>query len=519
VGGLIILLDGTLEEAGSIVWRDGSCAGYGRGDEPFAPMYSFRRDVDYCSGAFLLTPRKVWNDLGGFDHSFEPAYYEETDYCLRLWERGLRVVYEPNATVLHYEFGSSESAASAISLQVRNRKLFAERHQVALQQHATPSTASVLGARTRNATRRILVIDDRIPHLWLGSGFPRANAMLQVLQRLGYSVTLYPIDVIAEPWDQAYSDLPHEIEIVLGMGRHVLDSFLRSRKGFYSTIIVSRPHNMEVVASVRAGHPEYFENIQVIYDAEALFAEREVSQRKLVGNPMTDAEIRSAFKPEIQLAAQADCVVTVSTNEEKLFRERGIRRVEVLGHSIDVIPSDTPFDSREGFLFVGAVHSETSPNSDSLIWFLEKVFPIIRQKLGEVPFTIAGLNRSKRLQALAQPPVRMTGHLPTLDDLYATSRVFVAPTRYAAGIPHKIHEAAARGLPVVATTLLAIQLGWTAQELALADTAEAFASRCVELYTNREKWTSLREAAISRVREECSPRTFEEGVRRLLAGV
>jgi hypothetical protein len=74
VGGRIVLLDGTLQEAGSIVWRDGSCAGYGRGDEPFAPMYSFRRDVDYCSGAFLLTPRRVWEDLGGFDHAFEPAY-------------------------------------------------------------------------------------------------------------------------------------------------------------------------------------------------------------------------------------------------------------------------------------------------------------------------------------------------------------------------------------------------------------------------------------------------------------
>ena len=45
VGGRLILLDGTLQEAGSIVWRDGSCMGYGRGDNPFAPMYMFRRDV------------------------------------------------------------------------------------------------------------------------------------------------------------------------------------------------------------------------------------------------------------------------------------------------------------------------------------------------------------------------------------------------------------------------------------------------------------------------------------------
>ncbi|HEY3119342.1 MAG TPA: glycosyltransferase family 2 protein, partial [Vicinamibacteria bacterium] len=57
VGGKVLSVDGRLQEAGSIVWNDGSCLGYGRGDDPFAAEYMFRRDVDFCSGAFLLTPR------------------------------------------------------------------------------------------------------------------------------------------------------------------------------------------------------------------------------------------------------------------------------------------------------------------------------------------------------------------------------------------------------------------------------------------------------------------------------
>src|SRR5207302_8505522 len=75
VGGRLILVDWSLQEAGSIVWRDGSCLGYGRGDDAFAPMYMFRRDVDYCSAAVLLTPRAAWQRLGRFDESFQPAYY------------------------------------------------------------------------------------------------------------------------------------------------------------------------------------------------------------------------------------------------------------------------------------------------------------------------------------------------------------------------------------------------------------------------------------------------------------
>jgi hypothetical protein len=223
VGGRIILLDGSLQEAGSIVWRDGSCAGYGRGDEPFAPMYSFRRDVDYCSGAFLLTPRKVWNDLGGFDHSFEPAYYEETDYCMRL------------GSMVSAWCTSRMQRSFTMSLRVRNpwqapSACRCETKSILRNAIRKPSCSMRIRPRMRcfargQGTQRngILVIDDRVPHLWLGSGFPRANALIQALQHLGYFVTFYPIDVIAESWDQAYSDLPREVEIMLGSGRELLE--------------------------------------------------------------------------------------------------------------------------------------------------------------------------------------------------------------------------------------------------------------------------------------------------------
>src|SRR5687767_11022379 len=204
--------------------------------------------------------------------------------------------------------------------------------------------------------------------------------MHRAMHSLGYFVTSYPVDVIDEPWQQAYADLPREIEIMTGMGRPLLEPFLRNRRGYYSTCVVSRPHNMQLVASIRASHPEWFDSVEVIYDAEALFVEREVSRRKLLGDPMSDDEVRSAFESEIHLAAQADCVVTVSANEENIFRNHGIKRVEVLGHSIEAIAAETSFDSRAGFLFVGAVYNETSPNADSLIWFLESILPRIREK-------------------------------------------------------------------------------------------------------------------------------------------
>jgi glycosyltransferase involved in cell wall biosynthesis len=517
VGGKIILLDGTLQEAGSVVWKDGSCTGYGRGDNPFAPMYNFRRDVDYCSGAFLLTPRKTWEQLDGFDEAFKPAYYEETDYCMRLWQHGLRVVYEPSAAIIHYEFGSAESTADAISLQSEHQTLFEKRHHDVLQQRSEPGADQLLASRSRNRKRRVLFLDDRVPHLWLGSGFPRAHAFLRALLSQDCFVTLYPLARFDEPWDVVYSDFPREIEVMNGWGGQMLESFLRARRGYYSTIIASRPHNMELLAPIITNHPDWLKEVEIIYDAEALFASREVALRELNGNAMTEDEEQQAFAPEICLTILANMVVAVSEHERRAFLGHGVEHVEVLGHSLEASPSTKEFENRTGILFVGAVHEEASPNGDSLIWFLSEVFPRIRIALGDVPVTIVGINESQRIRELAQPPVRIMGPVPSLEDFYSSHRLFIAPTRYAAGIPHKIHEAAAHGLPVVTTPLLARQLDWTDHELAIAETAAGFAQQCIAVYNDGARWIRLRNAALERVSTECSPVEFEKKVGEILS--
>jgi O-antigen biosynthesis protein len=519
VGGRLILLDGTLQEAGSIIWRDGSCLGYGRGDDPFAPTYMFRRDVDYCSGAFVLTPRTIWNQLGGFDETFKPAYYEETDYCMRLWQKGLRVVYDPNSVLLHYEFASSASIKSATDLQRDHQGILVNRHREALSQHYPADSNWTLLARMRNDKKRVLFIDDRVPHTWCGSGFPRSRAILLGLIRQGYFVTFYPSAVLQEEWSSIYSDMPSEVEFMMGYGPPLLEAFLRNRRNYYDTIFVSRPHNMETLARIMGANTEWFDEVNVIYDAEALFAAREITLRELSGTPLSQEETEKQLREEVSLAAKADSVVSVSDIEKRAFETNGIECVHVLGHALSPAPVHRPFQKRTGFLFVGAVHMEATPNGDSLIWFLENVFPRIQAAVGhDTTLTIAGVNKSERVKALAGPSVRITGHLPDLTELYAEARVFIAPTRYAAGIPHKVHEAAARGIPVVATPLLATQLGWHhGSELLVGADSESFAQQCIELYQNEELWTRLRQSALDRITAECSTEAFENSLKEIFA--
>src|SRR5262249_36312084 len=150
----------------------------------------------------------------------------------------------------------------------------------------------------------------------------------------------------------------------MGWGREMIEPFLRNRRGYYDTIFVSRPHNMQVLAPVLTGNPDWFQNIEIIYDAEALFATREVTQRELEGTPLQAEEVDQIIREEVELTTLADHIISVSEHEAALFRKHGISEVQILGHQISPSPTPRTFEERRGFLFVGAIHEESSPNGD-----------------------------------------------------------------------------------------------------------------------------------------------------------
>jgi glycosyltransferase involved in cell wall biosynthesis len=107
-----------------------------------------------------------------------------------------------------------------------------------------------------------------------------------------------------------------------------------------------------------------------------------------------------------------------------------------------------------------------------------------------------------------------------LTSLYNQARVFVAPTRYAAGIPIKAHEAASFGVPLVVSNLIGEQLGWQhGNECLMAETPIAFAGECCRLYQDANLWERLRTNALLRVINELSDEVFDKAVASVITNV
>jgi GT2 family glycosyltransferase len=162
VGSKVLLRDGELQEAGCVLWSDGSTSGVGRGDDPSKPAYLERRAVDYVSFCSAMVRRSAWEAAGGFDDRYFPAYYEDVDLCLTMQVGGWRVMYEPTSVVHHAE-GASASRDFRDFASRRNQRQFVAKWAVTLSTYRHPPTnaerADAVEQALRQASKRQAAVD------------------------------------------------------------------------------------------------------------------------------------------------------------------------------------------------------------------------------------------------------------------------------------------------------------------------------------------------------------------------
>ncbi len=360
-------------------------------------------------------------------------------------------------------------------------------------------------SREPRKRQRVLVIDDRVPYNALGRGYPRARKIIEDLRDAGHEVIFYPmLSLYDEPPLTGGID---GVEILYGRGRELLAATLSAMLPGVDTLWVSRPHNMADVKAALGALPPT-RQWACIYDAEAVYAVREATEAALSATPLEPGAYAKKLERELSLTDGCDAVVAVSAGERDLIAQRFSGPIDVLSFSIAPDPTPKPFSQRDGLLFVGAIEAG-SPNEDALLWFADNVAPEVERELG-ARARHAGVAASPQL-AERGGRIDFLGIVPDLREVYGNARIFIAPTRFAAGLPQKVYEAAANGLPVIGTPLLARQLGWeNERDMLVADSAQEWIAAVRRLYGDATLWESLREGALERVRREVDPSVFKE---------
>ena len=522
VVGKTIRLDAMLEEAGSLHWSDGSTSAYGEGQESEVPEFMFAREVDFSSGAFFLLARKSFEDLQESVRAEDEPVLDRIEASESLRRSGGATVYDPRVILLRLArprvHPTSEGRQDLLPKPAR----VAERLGAELLAQPPRTERELYLTRNRSAGRhRVLYIDDRVPHLTLGAGFPRTRRIIEQMVDLGYFVTYYPTERVAEKWPEVYATLDRRVEVMIDHSLENIEEFLQDRAGCYDVVLISRPNNMKALQPfldlIKAGG-----HIPIIYDAEALFSARTIERLRLAGNEPSPEEQSAMIGAEVRLVDGCSAVLTVSAKDARCFSDHGAKQVFTLSHCIDPTPTPRPFENRSGILFVGPVYNYETPNADSITWFAGEIFPIIRERIGpDLQFQLAGtIHAPQFVESRGGAGVCFLGRVDNLTPVYDAARVFVAPTRYAAGIPLKCIEAAALGLPIVTTTLLAEQLGWKdGVELLVADDPRSFADQCVRLLEDPELWNRLRANALHRIEESYSVKGFSATIQRSIGTV
>lgn len=485
VGSKLIYPDGSLQEAGGIIWNDGTGCNFGKGNDPDAPDYNYLREVDYISGASIMISKELWEEIGGFDEIFAPAYYEDADLAFEVRKRGKKVYYQPKSIVVHFEgISNGKEVTKGIKKnQVLNQEKFVHKWKYTLLTEQMPQGERVLAACERKIYRKtVLFISETVPMYDKDAGSRTIDFYMREFLSRGYIVKFISNDFTGiEPYTSRMEQMG--IEVLAG--------------DYYKKNIVAWLYkNYADIDYVFANYPDctlaYIDTLKKLQipiryygmDLHFLRLHREYEMSDDINKEKLSKEYLGKEK---YLIDNCDVVYYPSPVEidivQNQFHKIAAKVLKVNIYKDEDIVNTYNACDREGIMFIGGYGH--APNVDAVKWFSAEIFPYIDRKL-DISFSIVGSGMPPEIASLKNEKIKTIGYVTDdeLEEIYRKIKIVVIPLRFGAGIKGKVIEAMFHGIPVLSTTVGMEGIPHITKANLIADDAETFRKVLEDIYSD-----------------------------------
>ncbi|SEQ95618.1 Glycosyltransferase, GT2 family [Amphritea atlantica] len=506
-GSKLLNLDGTLQEAGGIIWENGQPWNVGRNENPMTPEFNYAREVDYLTGAAMCIRSSVWHKVGLFSEELVPCYYEDTDLAFKVREEGYKTVYTPHSVVVHFE-GQSHGTDVTKGLkryQVINEKTFRQKWFKAFRNNGTPGLENLKIEKDRNVDQRILVIDYASPMPNKDAGSYAAIQEMKLIQSLGFKVTFVPAN-LAHFGKYTLELQKMGVEVLYAPFYASVNHVLETRLQEMDAVYITRYH----IAKDYISYIRENSRAKIIFNNADLHFLREMrAALKGEKDQLLLEKVLNTREQELSVCRQVDAILCYNSTEHAVITSHILEadKLHITPWVLEEKPKGPEFNDRNGIAFLGGFNH--TPNGEAVDYLVDEIMPLLGKQRPDITLYVYGSNMPEAYKEMETENIKMLGFAESLDGVFHDHRVFIAPLLSGAGIKGKVLESMAYGLPSVLTEVAAEGTGLThGISTLIAQEPQEWVDAIIRLYDDEVLWNKFAENSQTLVTEKYS---FERG--------